>query len=136
MQFLKKHIEAISLILLLLVCFFLYFFALGEYSLVDVDESRYVSMSKDMFNTKDFLTLYLNKEIFFEKPPLYFWSECLSFALFGKITEATARFPVALYGTLSCFMVYFIGRKITSRTFGVVSSLILATSLEFLILAK
>jgi len=103
---------------------------------MDVDESRYVSMSKDMFNTKDFLTLYLNKEFFFEKPPLYFWSECFSFALFGKVTEATARFPVALYGTLSCFMIYFLGRKVISRTFGVVSSLILATSLEFLILAK
>ena len=103
---------------------------------MDVDESRYVSMSKDMYNSKDFLTLYLNKEFFFEKPPLYFWSECLSFAIFGKITEATARFPVALYGALTSFIVYFLGRKIVSRTYGVVSSLMLATSLEFLILAK
>ena len=103
---------------------------------MDVDESRYVSMSKTMFNSKDFLTLYLNKEFFFEKPPLYFWSECLSFLLFGKVSEAAARFPAALYGSLSCFMVYFIGKRAISRTFGIVSSLILATSLEFVILAK
>ena len=89
-----------------------------------------------MFNTKDFLTLYLNNEFFFEKPPLYFWGECLSFALFGKITEFTARFPVALYGTLCGFLTYFIGRKIISRSYGVVSALILSTSLEFLILSK
>ena len=104
--------------------------------MMDVDESRYVSMSKDMFHTKDFLTLYLNKQFFFEKPPLYFWGECLSFAFWGRVTEFTARFPVALDGMLCCFTVYFLGKRIISRGYGVVSSLIFATSLEFLILAK
>ena len=103
---------------------------------MDVDESRYVLMAKDMFNTKDFFTLYLNNEYFFEKPPLYFWGECLSFAIFGKINEFTARFHVALYGTLCCYVIYFIGKKVVSRLYGVIASLILATSLEFLILAK
>ena len=41
-------------------------------------------MAKEMFKSKDFLTLYLNNDYFFEKPPLYFWCECLSFKLFGK----------------------------------------------------
>ena len=103
---------------------------------MDVDESRYVSMARDMFNSKDYLTLYLNNEYFFEKPPLYFWSECLSFKIFGEVNEFTARFPVALYGMACCFLVYVIGRKIVSRAYGVIASLILATSLEFLILAK
>ena len=103
---------------------------------MDVDETRYVSMARDMFHCKDFLTLYLNGEFFFEKPPLYFWGECLSFAIFGKVTEFTARFPVALYGTLSTLLLYFTGKKIVSRRFGVISALILATTLEFVILAK
>ncbi len=119
------------------ILFYLIFFHNNwMYMLMDVDESRYVSMSKDMWNTKDFLTLYLNKEFFFEKPPLYFWSECLSFALWGRVTEAVARFPVALYGTLTCFFVYFLGKKVVSRKYGIISSLILATSLEFVILSK
>ena len=103
---------------------------------MDVDETRYVSMAREMFESKDFLTLYLDKEFFFEKPPLYFWGECLSFALFGKINEMTARFPVALYGTLSTFLVYFVGRKIVSRNYGLIAALIMATSLEFIILSK
>lgn len=103
---------------------------------MDVDETRYVAMSRDMFQTKDFMTLYLNGEYFFEKPPIYFWGECLFFMLFGKVTEFTARFPVALYGTLTAFLVYFTGKKVVSRKFGIISSLILATSLEFVILAK
>ena len=135
-EFIIKHSEFFTIFGLCVLFYFLFFHNIWSYALMDVDESRYVSMSKDMFSTKDFMTLYLNKEFFFEKPPLYFWSECLSFALWGKITEATARFPVALWGTLSCFMVYYLGRKVVSRLFGVVSCLILATSLEFLILAK
>ena len=135
-DFVLKHQELFTILGLGILFYFIFFHNIWAYALMDVDESRYVSMSKDMFNTKDFLTLYLNNEFFFEKPPLYFWGECLSFALFGKITEFTARFPVAMYGTLCGFLTYFIGRKIISRSYGVVSALILSTSLEFLILSK
>ena len=135
-EFVCKHTELFTVLGLGVLFYFIFFHNIWAYALMDVDESRYVSMAKDMFNTKDFLTLYLNKEFFFEKPPLFFWGECLSFAAFGKITEFTARFPVALYGTLCGFLTYFVGKKIVSRTYGVVSALILATSLEFVILAK
>lgn len=135
-DFIKKHGDLFTFLGLLIVCYFIFFFNIGNYPLMDVDETRYVSMARDMFHCKDFLTLYLNGEFFFEKPPLYFWGECLSFAIFGKVTEFTARFPVALYGTLSTLLLYFTGKKIVSRRFGVISALILATTLEFVILAK
>ena len=134
--FINKYQGIFTLLGLSVFFYFIFFHNIWAYPLMDVDETRYVSMSKSMFNTKDFLTLYLNNEFFFEKPPLYFWGECLSFALFGKITEFTARFPVALYGTLCGFLTYFAGKKIVSRTYGMISALVLATSLEFLILAK
>lgn len=135
-NFVLKHPELFTILGLTILFYFIFFHNIWAYALMDVDESRYVSMSKDMFHTKDFLTLYLNKQFFFEKPPLYFWGECLSFAFLGRVTEFTARFPVALDGMLCCFTVYFLGKRIISRGYGVVSSLIFATSLEFLILAK
>ena len=135
-NFVLKHPELFTILGLTILFYFIFFHNIWAYALMDVDESRYVSMSKDMFHTKDFLTLYLNKQFFFEKPPLYFWGECLSFAFWGRVTEFTARFPVALDGMLCCFTVYFLGKRIISRGYGVVSSLIFATSLEFLILAK
>lgn len=135
-NFIKKHSDLFLFLGLLLICYFVFFFNIGNYALMDVDETRYVSMARDMFHSKDFLTLYLNGEYFFEKPPLYFWGECLSFAIFGKINEFTARFPVALYGTLSALIVYFTGKKIVSRRFGFISAVILATTLEFVMLAK
>lgn len=135
-NYIKNHKDLFLFLSLVLICYFVFFFNIGNYALMDVDETRYVSMARDMFHSKDFLTLYLNDEYFFEKPPLYFWGECLSFAIFGKVNEFTARFPVALYGTLSTFWVYFVGKKVVSRRFGFISAVILATTLEFVILAK
>ena len=59
-----------------------------------------------------------------------------TFALWGKIDEWTARFPVALLGFIFSFVVYFTCRKRINRRFGVFTSLILATSLEFVMLAR
>src|SRR5574344_697867 len=135
-EFGKKHIESFTFIGLCILCYFAFFHNIGNYALMDVDETRYVDMARGMFHSKDFLTLYLNGDYFFEKPPLYFWGECLSFAIFGKISEFTARFPVVLYGSLLTFLTYFIDKKIVNRKVGLISALVLATSLEFVILSK
>lgn len=136
LDFVKKHGEMFTILGLLVAFYFLFFHNLWAYPLLDVDETRYVAMSRDMLHTKDFLTLYLNGDFFFEKPPLYFWLETLSFGVFHQVSEFTARFPIALDATLSCFLMYFIGKKVISRRYGVISALILATSFEFLILSK
>lgn len=135
-EFINKNKNLLSIIGLFLVCVLVYFCGIGTYPLMDVDETRYVSMARDMFLSKDYLTLYLNGEYFFEKPPLYFWSECLSFGLFGKVNEFSARFPVACYALILTFGVYFTGKKVISRKFGLISALILATSIEFTMLAR
>ncbi len=135
-NFISKHRNIISVLILLIVGFCVYFIGIGSYPLMDVDETRYVSIAKHMFLSKDYLTLYLNGEYFFEKPPLYFWSECLSFGFFGHINEFTARFPCALYALLLTFGVYFTGKKIVSNKFGLISALVLSTTLEFTMLAR
>ena len=131
MQLVVKKPDLITVLGLSLLFFFVFFHNIWAYPLMDADETRYVSMARDMFNNKEFLTLYLNGEYFFEKPPLYFWIECLSFWIFRCINEFSARFPVALLGSMGCFLVYFMGKKIVSRSYGIVSSIILATSIEY-----
>ena len=103
--YIEKHPDVFSILLLAILCGIFLFWGLNFYPLIDVDETRYVAMARDMFNSKDFMTLFLNGQYFFEKPPLYFWQECMSFALWGKIDEWTARFPVALLGSIFSFVV-------------------------------
>lgn len=136
LEFIKKHSEMFTILGLLVAFYFLFFHNIGTYPLMDLDETRYVAMSRDMFHTRDFLTLYLNGDFFFEKPPLYFWLESLSFAVFGVVNEFTARFPIALDATLTCFLMYFVGKKVVSRRFGVLAALLLATGFEFLVMSK
>ncbi len=128
--------EGVVILLLLIFCYFMFFHGIGTYPLMDVDETRYVAIARDMFLSKDFLTLRLNDQFFFEKPPLYFWMECLSFAVFGKINEFSARIPAALCSTASVFLLYFVGKKAVSRNFGIIAAMILAASLEFVMLGK
>ena len=135
-EFFVKNKNLLTVTGLLVVFYFMFFHNIWSYPLMDIDETRYVLMSKDMYNNHDFLTLYLNGEYFFEKPPLYFWLECFAFKILGVINEFSARFPAALCAMIISFAVYFTGKKVVSQSFGVISSLVLAASLEFTMLAK
>ncbi len=136
MEFIKKHKENIALLGLLVVCYFLFFFKMGNYPLIDVDETRYVSIARDMLKINDWMTLKLNNEFFFEKPPLYFWLLNTFFVIFGQISEAVARLPIAITATIGTFAMYFAGKKAISRKVGLFAALIMATGVEFLMLSR
>ncbi len=135
-NFFTKHKKYFIGIGIVLVIYILYFHNINAYKLMDVDETRYVDMAAKMFQKRDFLTLYLNGEYFFEKPPLFFWIENLSFAIFGTISEWSARVPVSIQSLLAAAAVYFASAKVISKKFGIMAALILATGLEFIILSK
>lgn len=117
------------------VLFYGFFYWLGTYPLLDVDETRYVNMAREMFNTKDYLTLYLNGDYFFEKPPLYFWIECLSFKLCG-VSEFSARLPIVLLSLLPAGLLLFLCKKVKGDRFALITTATLFTSLEYIILTK
>ncbi|UKI41031.1 MAG: hypothetical protein L6V95_13190 [Candidatus Melainabacteria bacterium] len=81
----KKNLKNLFILFGIFICGYIVF--LGSYQLLDPDETRYVTMARDMFQTKDYLTLYLNGEYFFEKPPLFFWLECLGFKFLEVLTN-------------------------------------------------
>ena len=129
--------KTISLyIFLVIICFFALFYNIGTYPLLDIDETRYADMAKEMFHTKDFLTLYLNGEFFFEKPPLYFWLECCSFKLTQTISELTIRMPIVLLSLLPVVFLVLLCRKVKNDKFAIISSATLFTSLEYLFMTK
>lgn len=129
--------ENISLFLILvLLCFLSFFTFLGSYPLLDVDETRYVTMARDMFNNKDFMTLYLNGEYFFEKPSFYFWLECLSFEFFGTINELTSRLPIVILSFLPLGLLFLLCKKVKNIKFAFIVCSILVTSLEYNIITK
>ena len=58
--FYLKNKKTIFLILGLFSLFMLFFYGLNSYYLIDVDETRYVAMAREMLERKNWHTLFLN----------------------------------------------------------------------------
>lgn len=126
-----------NLFLILFISFaIIYVMLLGAYPLLEPDETRYVTMARDMFTSGNYLTLYLNGEYFFEKPPLFFWLESLSFWFFKDISEFTARFPVVILSLLPLGLLFSLSEKVKNQKFAFLNSAILLTTLEYVLITK
>lgn len=135
MAFINTHPEVFCLALLAISCIVFLFSGLGSYPLMDVDETRYAVIARDLIGSFDWNSLMLNNVPFLEKPPLYFWLVGGSIKLLGGFTEFAVRFPIALLATFIVFFTYFVGKKVISRKFGMISSMVLLSSIFFLILS-
>jgi 4-amino-4-deoxy-L-arabinose transferase-like glycosyltransferase len=67
-----------------------------------------------------------------EKPPLYYWVVSGAFALGGGPSVQAARSVSGAAGFLTLLLVYFWGKRAHSARAGILSMLMLATSLQFL----
>lgn len=134
-EFINKHPEISCVGLLTVACLFFLFFGLGFYPLIDVDETRYAVMARDLFNSTDWNSLMLNGVPFLEKPPLYFWFVGASVKLFNSFNPFAVRLPIAIMTSFLVFFTYFIGKRVISRKFGVISAITMLSSAFFLILA-
>jgi 4-amino-4-deoxy-L-arabinose transferase-like glycosyltransferase len=112
-----------------------FFQFLGRIPLLEPDEGRYAEIPREMLERADFITPYLNHVKYFEKPPLLYWLNSISFSIFGQNAFAARFFP-ALSGLLTVLLTYYIGRKIYGRREGLLAALVLGTSAGFLAQAR
>lgn len=134
-NFIKKYPEICSIALLTLLCLFFLFFGLDFYPILDDSEALFASVAKNILTHDDFKLLVLNMQPFLDKPPLYFWLIAQSINLFDAFNEFSVRLPNTIISFIFVFFVYFIGKHVLSRKFGLVSAIILLTNLAYLILS-
>jgi len=89
----------------------------GKVHLFDWDEIIFAESAREMLISGDYLTVTINYEPFYEKPPMFIWFQVLSMKLFG-INEFAARFPNAICGILTLLTLFFAGKKIKDQNFG------------------
>ena len=70
----------------------LYFFQLGDTTLVNPDEGRYAEIPREMVASGDYVLPRLNGVLYFEKPPLMYWSVAGFMNIFGP-DEFAMRAP-------------------------------------------
>lgn len=104
---------------------------LGKFPLMEPDEGRYSEIPREMLERGDFITPTLNYVKYFEKPPLLYWLNGLSFSIFGQ-NEFAARLPCALAGLLTILCTYWVGRELFGRRTGMLAAIIIGTSAGFI----
>lgn len=109
-----------------LACLFSPFINLGH-PLIEVDDARYAEIPREMVETGDWATPHLNYMDYVEKPPLWYWLAASSYKVFG-VSEAAARFPLAVLAALGILATAWLGTWLFSARAGLGAGLILATS--------
>jgi 4-amino-4-deoxy-L-arabinose transferase-like glycosyltransferase len=113
------------------ICGIVFFANLGGIPFYDKGEPREALVVRDIvLNGNWIFPLKLGQQIP-SKPPLFHWVGALASLLWGHMTEATVRFPSALFASLGVLLVYYLGRKLYDPTTGLFAGLILATSIVY-----
>jgi 4-amino-4-deoxy-L-arabinose transferase-like glycosyltransferase len=127
--------ELSCLLILTAVCALLFFSAPGFRSLYETDEARYAEIAREMIESGDWVTPTLNYVKYFEKPPLTYWLVAVSYNMFG-VSGCSARLVPAMCGFLTALIVFLLARSMSDHRGGLVSGLVLATSLMFFGLSR
>lgn len=131
----KKYRKDILILILLSLLAPLFFYKLGQSSLVSWDEAWYGDVARHIVQTGNLFNLVYNGATFTDKPPGGFWIEAIFFKLFG-ISELTARLPQAFAGLITIYVLYLLGSKLFNRFVGFASALSLSSSFWFLSRAR
>lgn len=123
------------IIFILLLSFPLFFYKLGESSLVSFDEAWYGDIARNILNSKDPINLVWNGHPYIDHPPAGFWLMALSEWIFG-VNEFGVRFAPAFCGLLSMVVLYLLGKELFGRIVGFASALALPGAFWFLFRAR
>jgi 4-amino-4-deoxy-L-arabinose transferase-like glycosyltransferase len=124
-----------SLLTLILICYCIFFYRLGDYPLWDPDEGRSGKIAKEMLRSGDWVTLTHEGKPYYDKPAPYFWLLAFGFRLSG-LHEFPVRFPSALAAALTVVGVYLWASLSGGSERGFWAAMVLATSLEFVFLGR
>ena len=111
-----KDRPIITEILIALGALLLFVPFLGGIHLFDWDEINFAESAREMILTGDYLTVLVDFEAFYQKPPLFIWMQVLSMKVFG-INEFAARFPNVICAMFTLVVLFRTGRRIYDTGF-------------------
>ncbi len=91
------------------------------------DEGRYVGIAVEMLRNNDWVVPRLNGVQYLYKPPLFYWLNALSIALFDNVVWAS-RFVPMFISWSTIMMTLWFGRRFFNRTVGNVAAVFLSLS--------
>lgn len=95
----------------LLLCLCLTFTAIASRPPLPIDETRYLSVAWEMWQSDQFLVPHINGQPYSHKPPLLFWLIHFGWWMLG-VSEWSARIVSPLFGLASIFLTKWISVKL------------------------
>ena len=103
--------------------------------LIDRDEPRFAEASREMLERGDYVVPYLNNRYRFDKPPFVYWTQALSYRVFGE-NDFAARLPSAIAASLTALLLFGWGRRVSGETVGWFAAIIFTVCLQTFMHAK
>ena len=113
----------------------LFFANLGAADLWDEDEPIFAGAAREMMDRGEWIVPYFNWAMIPDKPVLLYWVMIAAYKIFG-VTEFAARCGSALFGIGSVVLTWLLGRKLFSPAAGLWAGIVLATSVNFDVVAR
>lgn len=112
---------------ILLILAVLVYIANMQVDVMLVDAAQYAEMSWEMLTTSNYLKVYNLGANYLDKPPLLFWLNSISMALFG-ISNFSYKLPSVLFVLLGVLSTYKLARLYYDSTTASMAAVMLATS--------
>jgi 4-amino-4-deoxy-L-arabinose transferase-like glycosyltransferase len=125
----------IHLAVLVALCGVLFLFRASTLPLSDPEESRYALIVREMMRSGNWIIPHLDGKPYYDKPAPFFWLAAAMEKLTGS-GELGGRGLAALGGLVAVLVAYAVGRRLGGPTAGLLAGVVLATSGEFLALAR
>ncbi len=100
--------------------------------LIDRDEPRFAEASREMRQSSDFIIPRVNGAYRFDKPPLIYWCQVASSAVFGE-SDFSVRFPSAVFAAATVVLIAAWATRLYGPSVGLWSGFIFATCLQLFI---
>lgn len=106
----RTKLLLLQLLIVIPVCAFFFFFALGAFGLVGADEPRYAQIGREMLARHDWIVPTLNGQPWLEKPVLLYWGEMAAYSIFG-VHDWAARISSATFAAGLVIVILFFMRR-------------------------
>lgn len=106
-----------------------------QVDIMDVDAAQYASISRDMFKSGNFLQVFERGNNYLDKPPLLFWLNSLSFAVFG-IHTWSYKLPSVIFAIISIYATYRFSLLYYTKNAALLSAVVLATTQAYFLITN